>query len=389
MKKLLNKRKKRVRLFVILGLFVLLFIGIGYAYLRETLTINSNTEISSMRWDVHFDNLDPKPGSIIPVRNPSVGNDGLSVTVSLDFTQPGEFYEYTVDVVNGGTIDAMIDTYDSTVLTEAQAKYLTYSATYSDGTPIRDDQLLKANTSETIKVRIEVKEDLEKTDLPDSGDEFRITFKLNYVQADEEAEDRLTKHASITRQNEGVITPGDIVTISRKNQSEEFIVVSSDNQKLVLMTQYCLDNNGNQIQGADFEQITITNNEFWHDNVTDDLKAEYAHDINGNPASYSGNPYPYIYDGYNDTFKNKVSAYGTKVSNLGVTVLKSRLVTYEELLGLSSSQIYKPLQFYWTASGNNQYGLWYVSTGNINVGGISSPRGIRPVIEIGIDELAN
>lgn len=390
MKKLLNKRKKRVRLFVLLGLFAILFIGIGYSYLRETLTINSNTEISSMRWDVHFANLDPKSGSVIPVRNPSIGSDGLSVTVTLDFTQPGEFYEYEVDVVNGGTIDAMIGSYDSTVLTEAQAKYLTYSATYSDGKPIEEDQLLRANTRETIKVRIEVKEDLEKTDLPGSDDEFRITFKLNYIQADEEAEDRLTKHASITRQNEGVITKGDEVVISRKNQSEKFIVVDSTNEKLILATKYCLDSDGKQVSGNQYEQIAFSSSDYWNDGG---IKNEYLKDVNGNEASTSGNPYPYVYDS-NSNLKAKVDAYATKVGKLGVNVLKSRIMSYEEANALPSSSSDIENQTYWTGSltdlTNGELSIVPQNQGMMIVySPYSYTFGIRPVIEIGMDELAD
>lgn len=47
---------------------------------------------------------------------------------------PGEFYEFTVDVVNEGSIDAMIDSVVKTPeLTSAQAKYIKYEISYENG----------------------------------------------------------------------------------------------------------------------------------------------------------------------------------------------------------------------------------------------------------------
>lgn len=380
MKKLLNKKKKKTKIYIILLLFVVLSIGIGYSYLKETLTINSNTEISSMRWDVHLENVNITNGSIIPVSNPTIGNDRLSVTSTLEFTQPGEYFEYTVNVVNSGSIDAMIDSFNNTALTESQKKYLTYTATYLDGKPIENDQLLRSSESETIKVRISVKEDLEKSDLPQSGEDLRITFKINYVQADDSAEDRTLKHAHITRQNEGQITPGDVVTITRKSNSERFLVVSSTNQKLVLVTGYCLDEDGNQVSDNTFEKVQISDSVYWDNGG---LLSPY----NENSASYSGNPYPYVYDS-NSLLEDKVNAFGTKVGSLGVSVLDTRLMSYEEANNFSERAIEG--QYYLLGSAQSDTNLWSVaSDGSLTSSSYSTTGGLRPVIEIGISELAD
>ena len=55
-----------------------------------------------------------------------------------------DYENFTVDVVNQGTIPAMIDSFSITpTLTAEQANYFEYSATYSDGTAIAEKQ--KAN----------------------------------------------------------------------------------------------------------------------------------------------------------------------------------------------------------------------------------------------------
>ena len=387
MRKLLNKRKKRTKVFIIMGLFVMLFVGIGYSYLKETLTINSNTEISSMKWDVHLENVKVTTGSIVAVNDPKIGIDKLSVTTSLDFTQPKQFYEYTVDVKNDGSIDAMIDSYDSTVLTEAQSKYLIYTATYSDGERVQNNQILKAGEKETIRVRIEVKEDLEKSDLPTDGDEIKITFKLNYVQADSDATDENKKNVSIERQNEGEITAGDIVTISKDDKSERFVVVNSDDTKLVLTTEYCLDSNGNQVSGDGYKKISFSKTAYWLDSSTSELKEEYAKDINNNPATLSGKPQPYVYDS-NCNLKTKIDNYSNKISNLNVNVLKARLLTGEEAYAVGEINE----QQYWSGSirNSNEVSIMPQTDGMLLFySPYSYTFGIRPVIEISINELDN
>ena len=46
---------------------MLLFISIGYAYLSATLSINGHTKLSANTWDIHFENLSVKEGSVTAV----------------------------------------------------------------------------------------------------------------------------------------------------------------------------------------------------------------------------------------------------------------------------------------------------------------------------------
>lgn len=420
MRKLLNKRKKRTKVFVIIGLFVMLFVGIGYSYLRETLTINSNTEISSMKWDVHLENVKVTSGSITPVSEPTIGSDKLSVTTSLDFTQPAQFYEYTVDVKNDGSIDAMIDSYDSTVLSEAQSKYLIYTATYSDGERVQNNQILKAGEKETIRVRIEVKEDLQKADLPTDGDEIKITFKLNYVQADDDAVDRSIKITYVNRQNEGQITPGDVIRIG---DTEEFYVVSSDSTKTVLLAKYNLllgnivvedysvtgtipiTTTGYGLQsseatGYDGDGNYWATTKFSTPNYWVDESGNLISPYNENGASFDGNPYPYVY-GSNSTIYQYISGengYIAKLKAMGApSSITGRLLSYEEADGIKevkdngTSIIFDGNQSYWLGSSNDNEGIWSVIIGsnNFTYGDTAEPDifGVRPVIEMSTSDI--
>jgi len=435
-KRLLNKRKSRTKLFVLVGLFVLLFISIGYSYLKETLTINSSAEISSMRWDVHFENIVPKSGSVSPISRPVIGDDGLSITTSLNFTQPGQFYEYEVNVVNDGSIDAMIESIEGTTLNSEQQKFLIYTVTNSDGTTLVNKQLLKANTTQKLKVRIEVKEDLQKTDLPTSGDQIRIKFKLNYIQADDTAVDKNASAITyVTRQNEGQITPGDVVRIG---DTEDFYVISSNQEKTVLLAKYSLlvgnvvefdgqnlsvtgtispQEEGYGLQSAEagltlekYNEITSAGGGTWKGTVTFS-STNYWNGENGllspynaNGASYNGNPYPYVYDTNSNIYQyiSGNGGYVDKLKEMGApSTITGRLLTFEEAtspsIGCDANRNSCPEgsfitdTTFWLGSADTRDGVWDVLSvsSSFNSGGYSNDGnfGVRPVIEIPTSEI--
>ena len=166
---------------------ILMLFTIGYAYLRTGLTINGTGYINKAEWDVHFENIVAKTGSVTPITAPSISND-TSVSFSVSLDNSGDFYEFNIDVVNDGTIPAMIDSISlSPTLTTEQSNYFEYGVTYSDGIAILPKHLLNPSTTETLRVFFNYKEndDIEMNPLEDQNFQFRLT--LNYVQADDTA----------------------------------------------------------------------------------------------------------------------------------------------------------------------------------------------------------
>ena len=176
-------------------LFILLVsISMGYALLRTNLTINGTSKIKGNTWDIHFENLNVTDGSVelstedsSAVINTTTRTD---ITYTVTLNQPGDYYEFTVDAVNAGSIDGMVESVTSklndTVITTLPA-YLDYSVSYSDGVAISPNQYLKAGETETYKVRIEFKKDIESTDLPTSVQTLTLDFGVAYIQADNTA----------------------------------------------------------------------------------------------------------------------------------------------------------------------------------------------------------
>ena len=62
-----------------------------------------------------------------------------------------------------------------------------YSVSYFDGIPIEEKDILRAGTTETYRVRLEYKKDIDATDLPSTSQSLSLSFKVNYVQADSSA----------------------------------------------------------------------------------------------------------------------------------------------------------------------------------------------------------
>ena len=180
--------RKRRKLNIILILFVvILLFGLGYAYLTTTLSINGTTDVDSNTWNIYWDNVEVTTGSVA-ADTPVIDTNKTTVTFNVHLSKPGDFYEFTVDVKNAGTIDAMIDTVTSTLNGSnitTLPNYLNYIVTYSDDIEIKSKQELLSGTKETYKIRVEYKKDINPSDLPTTDQNLSLSFKVTYIQKDE------------------------------------------------------------------------------------------------------------------------------------------------------------------------------------------------------------
>ena len=176
--------KKRSYFFIFLFLLVC-SVGLGYAAISTTLSIDGSAEFKDARWIVYFDNLNVTTGSITATTPASITNT-TTVSFGVKLDNPGDFYEFTVDVVNGGNMNAMIDSVNVLPeLTAAQQNYLRYTFTYSNGVPLAQYQKLDVGDTETILVRFEYLENDDTSLYPTEDDSLTIAFDVTYVQADD------------------------------------------------------------------------------------------------------------------------------------------------------------------------------------------------------------
>ncbi|MBR4619028.1 MAG: hypothetical protein IKO49_06955 [Bacilli bacterium] len=200
-----NNRKKSLVLILIL----MLVISVGYAAITTTLKINGTSKVQKVGWNIYWDNVQTTTGSVtgenVTTAPTTTGTSTTEVTYAVTLPEPGDFYEFTVDAVNDGTINAMIAENgvsnvaytDSTYETVATLpKMFRYTVTYADGSAIEDYHLLAKKsgstpTRETYKVRVEYRNDSEIniSDLADidADTTYYFKFSTNYVQADTNA----------------------------------------------------------------------------------------------------------------------------------------------------------------------------------------------------------
>ena len=389
------KKKKNIKT---LALILMLLLGIGFAALAANLKIDGTVNVSKVSWDIHFENVEITEGSVAAATIPTSDDETTTeLTYVVNFAKPGDFYEFTVDVTNDGTIDGMVNVlsnkvYSSDGITEISIpNYLKSTVTYANGLPIIPGHLLNHNTSEKIKVRLEFRTDISVPDLPSSTDDS-IIFKTicNYKQADNTAIKKTYYYK--TRQVANEITPNDEVCVG----DECFYVVSSNADTTVLLSKYALNTNKNKqtdsaYGGSDYPYYTYfgfcknDTRDYWKNKVGEGL--DY-------PGSYEDPNYPNVYD-ENSSLYLPTEAYKNYIEDFGAVITKARQLKYTEIkeicggLDCSSNSIINVHQFFYLNNAYSSYSVWIINgTGNVGYwtngsGGV----GLRPVFEIPTSEL--
>ena len=171
MKKGKSLFKKR---YMVVGIFVLLLGGIslGFAELRETLTVTSDVLITKERFDVHFERQSITQGSVSlsegnhAVAIDSSDNDKLSFGITLN--QPGDFYEFTIDMANSGNVDAKVSSID------VSGCDVTRLTSASQATLPTVNEVITAGSRKTLTFRVEYSDSETNT--------FECTYKINYLK---------------------------------------------------------------------------------------------------------------------------------------------------------------------------------------------------------------
>lgn len=180
---------KNIRKYLII--ILLLFISIGFAYLTTTLEINGIAGIGRNTWKIYFDNVVHLTGEDLATTKPTTsGTTTKSLTYRVNLNKPGDAYRFNVDIVNGGTIDAMISIITNTSLTAEQSKVISYSVTYADETPISSKNLLANNSSDKLLVSVIYRDDIYNSELINEDINIDIDLTIKYEQADSTAQTR-------------------------------------------------------------------------------------------------------------------------------------------------------------------------------------------------------
>ena len=180
----MRSRSKKNRMIIFLCV-ALVFMGIGYATLQSNLSISGSASAAGT-FDVQITNVEENQESSsrggVSANKKSGTYTAKTATISAEFSKPGDFVIYQVDVTNLGSIDAVIDVaVDNEVLASQEDGYgnkiYLLSVKTSDGknaTSVRQD--LDVNDTKSIMVKIAFNESARI--LPQNSE---VTFTVSVI----------------------------------------------------------------------------------------------------------------------------------------------------------------------------------------------------------------
>ena len=403
------RNKKRNKYLLLLAL--LLLVTVGYALISTTLKINGTATVTKQTWNVYWGVPTVTEGSVtttVPTRTQDSGdpaNTKLVWTTTLDL--PGDFYEFTVDAVNAGTIDVMITGINNTV-TPTLPDYIKYDVTYADGVAIGENHLLAKQTganptTEKYKVRVyydEAAATASTINNMTSDTQYTFTFNVTYGQADENA---TSKPLWILPQGKtaSTLAVGDEICFSKDN-TQCFNFIRYDNNDVVMLSKYNLNVGSNakgtatNIQDSDvrgwmpsstgmttYGTVAFSTTNYWNGSVT------YPADIY-DAINYAGEPGTTNY-----SIAYYVEEYKDILETAGATIKDARLLTYSEAtdtLGcnyvscptIGNKSFIRNTSF-WLGCSDGIIDVWNISQDGLqeNVGyNNDNKKGVRPVVVI-------
>ena len=378
------KDRKVLTLGLCLILVCVFTLTIAYAALSAVLTISGSAQVTSADWDIHLANPKVTNGSVTTTV-PTI-TSGKTLSFSTTLNMPGDFYEFTVDVVNGGSIDAMIDKVTKTPeLTAEQAKYLKYEVSYANGESISTKQTIASGVTMPIKVRVEYRKDLVASDLPTGQVVLDLSLTLEYVQSDGTGSSVNNNGVgTMIFANGSLDAIGTIVTIG----SEQFYTIGTEGENVKLLSMFNLYVGGEYNSGwtAYGDEATGKQDQNMLGYVSGQSIRKGTTAFSNTDSTYEGS----IVEGY-------VNAYKTIIEeDYGVPVEQARLINFDEL---TDSETFACVDWdycsdkypwiystsYWSGTADDPGSVWYVDS---NGGFISydydygDDLGVRPVIII-------
>ena len=181
------KKQKNAQIIILsLLLAVVIFTTVGFAAYTQNLSIGGTVAVEKNKWSIHFDQdsyqLDPKSQA---VTTDMASNTSIKFTSTL--SKPGDYCAFSIQAVNDGTFDAVLNQLEMSSLSLEQSKYLTYTVSYG-GTNFTStnnelNTALNKGARSNVLVRVEYVAPTDPADLPPSDATVNLSLKLVYNQA--------------------------------------------------------------------------------------------------------------------------------------------------------------------------------------------------------------
>ena len=410
-------KNKKILLISSISLAVIIVLGIVYAAFTQQLNIAGSATGRSSKWDIHFENLSNVSlnGTAKELTAPTINTNSTQISnYSVSLTSPGDYVEYTFDVVNDGDYDATLTNLSKTAPScqgtgdnasndaSNVCGKLTYTLTYSDGTTVSQSDTLASKETKTMKLKLlyqEFNDDslLPKMDVTISGLGITLTYTQN-------------GNAKVNANGTTPFDPypvGGQITVAGEtyhilSTSNEYVIAIKDDPLTVTdlntygaghVNMY-IDPSSNYYQTAyDFNDVNHTGGMAYYTSVNCG-----SSNVNACTTSYESSEVKYVVDAWAQAmFQNSqlktIDGYATRL----ITVDEINSIGFEEFdpcggCGATSQRIaanwlYSSDYAYWTMTPNENRRIFGVSrTGVLDDSVINGSynvfHAVRPVINV-------
>ena len=182
---------------IVLGALTVCLISLTiiYARLTQKLDINANSNSKSSTWNIHFENLNSSvigKAKLSSNNQLTIMNNSTTISGSVgNLYLPGDSIIYTFDIVNGGTMPAVLSVSPTIGAPECSSLSMTssndvcsnveYTLTYADGTKIKPGDFLDKGEKKAAKLTLSLKEEMSSVPSEDV-DITNIAATLFYSQ---------------------------------------------------------------------------------------------------------------------------------------------------------------------------------------------------------------
>ena len=109
------EKTRQIKIISLCALLVaVLGLTVAFAALSQTLTINGSAAVNAASWDIHFEKTSGKETEVkgaATFTEPTLSGTTIE-NFSATLTKPGDSVTYYFDIVNNGTVDAVVSSYD-------------------------------------------------------------------------------------------------------------------------------------------------------------------------------------------------------------------------------------------------------------------------------------
>lgn len=272
---------KRNRKYIAIIVVLLLMIGVGYAALQSTLTLNGVGAFNRNSWEIVWDDIQIK--SNVTYTDPDTGDETQGTVEYTDNTHtgieytaalliPGDKFEFTVDMWNKGTVPAYASVVDRTtqmlvneIETSEYSRWFDYSIDYTDGRVIKPLNTLQPNERKNVTVTLELKADITNEDLQTLPSTFEGGISILFEQYKSNRKNELPCETT------GEVALGSTVTCA----NEDFYVIAINSDDYTLLAKNRLDLEHDK-QSANGGNKVFAKSTYWYDDENDEIKSEYT-----------------------------------------------------------------------------------------------------------------